>query len=140
LTPAARSNAAVSFDVNGGFKREGQMAYFISIGSVGTSRKNLYGTGARGYEIVRRGRAVICKWAGIYVLGPSTYVWRRKPAVTVHRKFSAAAAKEFYKARTKQLQYTSEAYVPLGSAAKIYWRDGAAKAINAVMRQWRLTR
>jgi hypothetical protein len=108
------------------------MAFFISVGSVGTSRNNKHRTGARGYEIVRNKNKVICRWAGIYVLGPTDYFWRRRPAVTPYRRGSIAAAKELYSKRVKQLQYSSEAYVPLGPGVRIKWHPRATSAVAEV--------
>ena len=106
------------------------MAFFVSVGSVGTSRLNKYATGARGYEIVRKGNLVICRWAGVFVLGPTAYFWRRTPAVKAHRRSSLRQAKEFYRERVKRLKYSSEAYAPLGRGVRIREHGKIARLIS----------
>lgn len=114
------------------------MTYLISVGSVGRAQKNKYSTGAKGYKIVRRGKYVDCYWAGIYVLGPATYVWRRKPAHRRHRLGSGKAAREFIAKKIARLQYVTFGYVPLGSRRKILLIPGAGAVVREALRKLRL--
>lgn len=110
------------------------MAFLISVGSVGRARLNKYSTGAKGYQIVRRKNIVDCYWAGIFALGPATYVWRRKPAHTPHRFSSDRVAKQFYTKQIRRLQYSTFGYVPLGSKVRIHLNPRAAAVIRDAMK------
>lgn len=115
------------------------MPFLISVGSVGRAQLNKYSTGAKGYRIVRRGKAVDCYWAGIYVLGPATYIWRHKPAHTPHRFKSERLAKQFYTKKIARLQYSTYGYVPLGSRLKILSIPGAGPVVRETLRRLRLS-
>ena len=114
------------------------MTYLISVGSVGRARMNKYSTGAKGYQIVRRGKTVDCYWAGIYVLGPSTYIWRRRPAHTPHRFKNEQAAKAYLNWKMNRLQYSTYGYVPLGAKRRILMISGAASIVHDALRKLRL--
>jgi hypothetical protein len=90
------------------------MPFLVSVGRLGRSLENRQETGARGYEIKRVGKTVHCRWAGVFVLGPTTYVWRRSPSTTTHRKKTEAEARAFLRAHLERLQHKSHAYVRLG--------------------------
>lgn len=113
------------------------MSFLISVGSVGRAQMNKYSTGAKGYQIVRRGKIVDCHWAGIYVLGPATYIWRRKPAHTRHRFKSEVSAKKFYSSKIARLQYSTYGYVSLGSRARIHLVPRASAVIREALRNLR---
>jgi hypothetical protein len=113
------------------------MPFLISVGSVGRARQNKFSTGAKGYLIVRRGKIVNCYWAGIYALGPSTYVWRRKPAHTSHRFRTPEEAREFYSKWTRRLQYSTYGYVPLGAKVRIQSNPRAAAMIREALKVMR---
>lgn len=110
------------------------MKSFVSIGSVGNSRQNEHGTGARGYVVRRKGTKVECLWGGVYVLGANHYVWRRAPAVTPYSMRTEAAARAKVKALIAALQSSSRGYVPLGPRVTIHDRPDIRKELIQVRR------
>lgn len=109
------------------------MAYLVSIGSVGGARKeNVWKTGARGYAISRRGKTVTCQWSGVFVLGPTTYVWRGAPQSKTFQFRSEAAAARFMQGKTRELRGQKFGYVHLGRGVKIQKEPWVAREIAAI--------
>lgn len=72
-----------------------RMAYFVNIGSSGTNSYNKSGVGSRGYQILRRGRTVHCRWGGVTVVSRK-FRWMAAPREIKYPCSSVRAARRFY--------------------------------------------
>jgi hypothetical protein len=74
------------------------MTYLVNIGASGANANNVSGIGSRGYHVFRRGRTVVCRWAGVEVSAHRRFTWSRTPAEKSFTHHSEAEAKEFLRA------------------------------------------
>lgn len=89
------------------------MAYFVRIGGIHTNKS---GVGARGYELLRRGRVIQVRWGAVKVLPGARFVWVWNPPQKRSWSFrSEAIAKLEYEKRLKERKKNRYSKLPNGA-------------------------